>query len=306
MLAFTLRRLVVALLVAVTVSIISFSLLRLSGDLAQALAGPSSTPADVAAVRKAYGLDQPLPVQYLDWVEKALHGDFGTSFFFKEPVWSMIGARLPVTMTLGLCALGFALVVAIPLGNRRGAAAELVDRPAGPDGLGGGPGAAELLVRPHADDLLRPQAALAADLGDRDLAAFRHAVGRARLLRAAGVHAPHPRRDDRSAGGGLYPDGARQRPALAVRAVQARAAQRASFRWSRSPPCSSASCSAARSSSRASSRCTASAISPGNRSAGRISRWSRRSCSSLAAFYVVLTLLADLLNAVLDPRIRLA
>jgi peptide/nickel transport system permease protein len=116
MLAFTLRRLVVALLVAVTVSIISFSLLRLSGDLAQALAGPSSTPADVAAVRKAYGLDQPLPVQYLDWVGKALHGDFGTSFFFKEPVSSMIGARLPVTMTLGLCALGFALVVAIPLG----------------------------------------------------------------------------------------------------------------------------------------------------------------------------------------------
>jgi peptide/nickel transport system permease protein len=116
MLAFTLRRIVVALLVAVTVSIISFSLLRLSGDLAQALAGPSSTPADVEAVRKAYGLDQPLAVQYVDWVGKALHGDFGTSFFFKEPVWSMIGARLPVTMTLGLCALGFALVVAIPLG----------------------------------------------------------------------------------------------------------------------------------------------------------------------------------------------
>jgi peptide/nickel transport system permease protein len=116
MLAFTLRRVIVALLVAVTVSVISFSLLRLSGDLAQALAGPSSTPADVEAVRKAYGLDQPLAVQYVDWVGRVLHGDFGTSFFFKEPVWSMIGARLPVTMTLGLCALGFALVVAIPLG----------------------------------------------------------------------------------------------------------------------------------------------------------------------------------------------
>src|SRR5271170_7099382 len=116
MLAFTLRRIVVALLVAVTVSIISFSLLRLSGDLAQALAGPSSTAADVEAVRKAYGLDQPLAVQYLDWAGKALRGDFGTSFFFKEPVSTMIGARLPVTMTLGFCALGFALVIAIPLG----------------------------------------------------------------------------------------------------------------------------------------------------------------------------------------------
>src|SRR6185437_4140654 len=116
MLAFTLKRTLVALLVAITVSVISFSLLRLSGDLAQSLAGPSATAADVIAVRKAYGLDQPLAVQYLDWAGKALHGDFGDSFFFKEPVWSMIATRLPVTMTLGVCALFFALVVAIPLG----------------------------------------------------------------------------------------------------------------------------------------------------------------------------------------------
>jgi peptide/nickel transport system permease protein len=116
MLAFTLKRTLVALLVAVTVSIISFSLLHLSGDLAQAMAGPSSTAADVEAVRKAYGLDQPLVVQYLDWAGKALRGDFGSSFFFKEPVWSMIGARLPITMTLGVCALLFALLIAIPLG----------------------------------------------------------------------------------------------------------------------------------------------------------------------------------------------
>lgn len=116
MLAFALKRTLVALLVAITVSIISFSLLRLSGDLAQALAGPSSTAADVEAVRKAYGLDRPLVVQYVDWAGNALHGDFGSSFFFKEPVWTMIGARLPVTMTLGICALGFALILSIPLG----------------------------------------------------------------------------------------------------------------------------------------------------------------------------------------------
>lgn len=116
MLAFALKRTLVALLVAITVSIISFSLLRLSGDLAQALAGPSSTAADVEAVRKAYGLDRPLVVQYVDWAGNALHGDFGSSFFFKEPVWTMIGARLPVTMTLGVCALGFALFLSIPLG----------------------------------------------------------------------------------------------------------------------------------------------------------------------------------------------
>src|SRR6266849_6741333 len=116
MLAFTLKRTLAALLVAVTVSVISFSLLRLSGDLAQSLAGPSATAADVIAVRKAYGLDQPIAVQYIDWARKAVRGDFGDSFFFKEPVWSMIATRLPVTMTLGICALFFALIVAIPLG----------------------------------------------------------------------------------------------------------------------------------------------------------------------------------------------
>jgi len=116
MLAYALKRVLVALLVALTVSIISFSLLRLSGDLAQALAGPSASAADVDAVRKAYGLDQPLIVQYLAWAGKALHGDFGTSFFFKEPVWTMIGARLPITMTLGVSALLFALLTSIPLG----------------------------------------------------------------------------------------------------------------------------------------------------------------------------------------------
>src|SRR5258707_14769019 len=115
--AFTLKRTFVALLVAVTVSIISFTLLRLAGDLAQALAGPSATAADVIAGRKAYGLDQPIAVQYLEWAGKALRGDFGDSFFFKEPAGSMIASRLPVTMTLGICALFFALVFAIPLGG---------------------------------------------------------------------------------------------------------------------------------------------------------------------------------------------
>ena len=80
MLVYFLKRSFVALLVAITVSIISFMLLHLSGDLAQALAGPSATAADVAQVRKSYGLDRPLPVQYLEWAGKALSGDFGRSF----------------------------------------------------------------------------------------------------------------------------------------------------------------------------------------------------------------------------------
>lgn len=116
MLIFLLRRLAVAILVAMTVLTLSFMLTRLSGDLAISIAGPNATQADVEAIRAAYGLDRPLAVQYLDWVGRAVQGDFGTSYFFRERVADLIAARMPITVTLGLTGLAIALVVAIPLG----------------------------------------------------------------------------------------------------------------------------------------------------------------------------------------------
>jgi len=116
LLAYCAKRTIVALLVALTVSVISFALLHLSGDLAQALAGPSATAADVAQVREAYGLDRPIVVQYGDWIARAVRGDFGESFFLKVPVGELIADRLPVTLTLGICALVFALALSLPLG----------------------------------------------------------------------------------------------------------------------------------------------------------------------------------------------
>jgi peptide/nickel transport system permease protein len=116
LLAYSAKRLIVAVLVAITVSIISFALLHVSGDLAQSLAGPSATAADVEQVRKAYGLDRPIVVQYVEWIGKALHGDLGESFFLKVPVAELIADRLPVTLTLGICALAFALSLSLPLG----------------------------------------------------------------------------------------------------------------------------------------------------------------------------------------------
>jgi peptide/nickel transport system permease protein len=116
MLHFTLRRLLVALLVAITVSLISFGLLRLSGDLAAAIAGPEATEAQVEAIRVNFGLDQPLPVQYVEWLWGALRLDFGNSFYFRGTVVELIADRLPVTLTLGAFAIAFALVVSIPLG----------------------------------------------------------------------------------------------------------------------------------------------------------------------------------------------
>ena len=116
MLFFLLRRLAVAFLVALTVLTLSFLLTRLSGDLAISIAGPNATQADVDAIRQAYGLNRPLVVQFFDWVGRAAMGDFGESYFFRERVSVLIAQRMPITMTLGLVGLAIALVVAIPLG----------------------------------------------------------------------------------------------------------------------------------------------------------------------------------------------
>jgi peptide/nickel transport system permease protein len=116
MLRFLIRRLALAGLVALTVLSLSFALTRLAGDLAVAIAGPSATGADVEAVRVAYGLNRPVLVQFADWALRAAHGDFGQSFFFKEQVATLIADRLPITGTLGLTGIAIALLVALPLG----------------------------------------------------------------------------------------------------------------------------------------------------------------------------------------------
>jgi peptide/nickel transport system permease protein len=116
MLPYILKRLGLALLVAFTVSFISFSLLFLSGDPAAALAGETASGEDIEALRRLYGFDRPMLVQYGDWLFQALRGDFGESYYFKLPVSTLIGDRLSVTMTLGVCGITFALLTAVPLG----------------------------------------------------------------------------------------------------------------------------------------------------------------------------------------------
>lgn len=116
MLRFVLRRLGLALLVALTVSFISFSLLFLAGDPAIAIAGESANAEDVAAIRDLYGFDRPMLVQYGDWLASALRLDFGQSYYFRLPVADLIADRLSVTMILGVCGISFALLTAVPLG----------------------------------------------------------------------------------------------------------------------------------------------------------------------------------------------
>jgi peptide/nickel transport system permease protein len=105
-----------ALLVALTVSIISFALIYMSGDPAVALAGENATPDVIAQIRAQYGYDRPLPVQYIDWLFHALRGDFGISPYFKLQVSSLIADRLKITMTLGVLGISFAILVGVPMG----------------------------------------------------------------------------------------------------------------------------------------------------------------------------------------------
>ena len=116
MLAYTLKRFFLSVLVALTVSFVTFMLLRFSGDPAAALAGVNATPKEIEFVRVKYGLDRPVVIQYAAWAKRALQGDFGESNYFNQPVEAIIGGRLRVTMTLGGCALAFSVLLAIPMG----------------------------------------------------------------------------------------------------------------------------------------------------------------------------------------------
>jgi peptide/nickel transport system permease protein len=115
-LPYILKRLGLAFLVAVTVSLISFILLYVSGDPATSLAGEGASSEDIAAINALYGFDRPMFVQYGAWLFNAMTGDFGESYYFKMPVATLLADRLSVTMLLGLCGISFALLTAVPLG----------------------------------------------------------------------------------------------------------------------------------------------------------------------------------------------
>ena len=116
MLAYTLKRIGLATLVAIAVSAVAFLLLRASGDVAVALAGEGASAESVEAVRQAYGLDRPLAVQYFEWVGKTLRGDFGESLYFKTDVLALVADKMPTTAWLALFSLLFALAISLPLG----------------------------------------------------------------------------------------------------------------------------------------------------------------------------------------------
>ena len=105
-------------------TLVTFAMLFITGDPAALLAGEDASRAQVERIRDEMGFDRPWPVQYVDYLGRALQGDFGVSYRQRQPVFGLIVERLPATAQLALSALALASLVAIPTGvlaaTRRG------------------------------------------------------------------------------------------------------------------------------------------------------------------------------------------
>ena len=145
---YVLRRLLESAVTLILATIVVFLGIRaLPGDPARTLAGEESDQATLVAIRQTYGLDQPLPVQYLRYVQKAATGDLGRSSRTGLPVADSIGHALPVTLQLAV----FAMLIAVLIGIGAGVVAAVRRRRPAEWGANGvallGPVRAQLLVR---------------------------------------------------------------------------------------------------------------------------------------------------------------
>jgi peptide/nickel transport system permease protein len=111
------RRVLAIVPVLVGISVLVFGLVHLiPGDVTQILLGTQATDQQIETLRRSFGLDRPLPVQYLDWVSHILQGDFGVSLRTSRPVLPDLVSRFGVTLQLTVVSMVIALAVAIPLG----------------------------------------------------------------------------------------------------------------------------------------------------------------------------------------------
>jgi len=116
MFRYTIRRFLQALIVLLGVSCVVFVISRLGGDPVGLLLGPEVQEAEREALRRQWGLDAPLYIQYLRFLSRAVRGDFGNSILAGVPAMGLVLERLPATIQLAAFALLFATAVGIPLG----------------------------------------------------------------------------------------------------------------------------------------------------------------------------------------------
>jgi peptide/nickel transport system permease protein len=117
MLGYFVRRLLATIPVIGMVAFFVFALLYLTpGDPAAVIAGDIATVADIERIRHQLGLDQPLLTRFWSWASAVLRGDLGISIFTNLPVTQLIGQRVEPTLSLALCTLIIAVLVAVPMG----------------------------------------------------------------------------------------------------------------------------------------------------------------------------------------------
>src|SRR5438105_14092534 len=112
------RRAIEALPLLLLISMILFSIIQITGDpLAAYTMDSTLTTEDILRLRQYYGLDQPVPIQYLRWLGSVVTGDWGTSFISSVPVTQLITQRLRNTVLLVASAYSIVLLAAVRLGN---------------------------------------------------------------------------------------------------------------------------------------------------------------------------------------------
>jgi peptide/nickel transport system permease protein len=117
MLGYLLRRVLAAIPVMGVVALVVFLLLRLTpGDPAAVLAGDNATPAQLERIRTSLGLNEPLYVQFVTWINQLLHGDLGVSLISNVPVLKMVSQRIEPSISIALATIILSVVVAVPLG----------------------------------------------------------------------------------------------------------------------------------------------------------------------------------------------
>lgn len=110
------RRLLQVIPVLLGITLIAFVLVRLTGDPAAILLPPDTPKEAVAEFQREFGLDQPVPIQYVRFLAKAAQGDFGKSIRYREPVLKLFMERLPATMELAIASMTLAIVIGVPVG----------------------------------------------------------------------------------------------------------------------------------------------------------------------------------------------
>jgi peptide/nickel transport system permease protein len=113
---YIINRLFQTLVVVFGVSLVSFGVTFATGDPTYLLVGPNATQDQIDTLRHQLGFDRPWPIQYLDYMAKAVHGDFGVSLRSHDPAFGLIMSRMPLTLELAGAALLVSLAISIPVG----------------------------------------------------------------------------------------------------------------------------------------------------------------------------------------------